>query len=83
MEEESKKTSPYRENFEKGDARRKCFFDYWELCQDVWKANPSEEYFHSLSERVNAFIENHKDCDTFATNLGMALIATIEDNLKK
>lgn len=45
--------------FAKESKERKMFLDLWELCQEYWIPEKTEEYWQSLVDAVDQFNEKH------------------------
>lgn len=44
-----------RTAFVKGSTEQQMFMEFWELCQDFWSVEKSEEYWKAFMERSNDF----------------------------
>lgn len=44
-----------RTAFVKGSPEQQMFMEFWELCQDFWSVENSEEYWVAFSENLNEF----------------------------
>lgn len=71
----------YRVSFEKGDARRKVFFDFWEFTQKYYNVSEEQDYWDSLCEDGDKFIESFaydEDAYTLARDLCYAIFGNFE-----
>ena len=66
-----------RVKFPKGSEEWLMFVEYWEICQDFWQVDDTEEYWDGLMKKVNAFYEKYKGIH-LAEKMAMALIESQE-----
>lgn len=64
-----------KQRFEKGSEEWQMFTDYWNLCQEVWQTEDSEEYWHEAYEKCKEFGEKYKGVfGDFARKLSLSLL---------
>lgn len=44
-----------RKEFTKGSQEQKMFNDFWNLCQEYWEPENTDEYWVAFSENLNEF----------------------------
>lgn len=44
-----------RVDFVKGSKEQKMFMEFWELCQDFWDVEKSDDYWKSFMDRAKEF----------------------------
>lgn len=44
-----------RKDFKKGTDEQKMFNEFWQLCQDFWEPEATDEFWVAFSDRLNDF----------------------------
>lgn len=67
--------------FGKGSNEWQMFVDFWNICQDYWEPEDTDEYWEKVIDRMNFFTNKYKL--EFATKMANAFIESQEKILKE
>lgn len=67
--------------FIKGSEEWLLFTEYWDLCQELWNADQTDEYWECAIHKADAFYKRHNT--QFARSLVNALMDELERRSKE
>lgn len=67
--------------FIKGSEEWLLFTEYWDLCQELWNTDQTDEYWEYAIHKANAFYKRHNT--QFARSLANALMDELERRSKE
>ena len=63
-----------QKNFTKGSTEREMFKEFWDMCQRYWEPENNDEYWKSVSEAADEFVQKYGHLHSMVYHLSVAFI---------